>query len=43
MILILDSGFCVLKGFFDLKERGVYAMATIKKGDIGLGELKETQ
>ena len=28
---MLDSGFCVLKGIVELKKRGVYASALIKK------------
>ena len=31
MVIILDSGFCVLKGIVELKKRGVYASALIKK------------
>ena len=31
MVVILDSGFCVLKGIVELKKRGVYASALIKK------------
>ena len=31
MVAILDSGFCVLKGIVELKKRGVYASALIKK------------
>ena len=31
MTVILDSGFCVLKGIIELKKRGVYASALIKK------------
>lgn len=30
-IVILDSGFCVLKGLIELRKRGVYASALIKK------------
>lgn len=30
-VLVLDSGFCVLKGITALKEKGVFAAATIKK------------
>ena len=30
-IVILDSGFCVLKGIVELKKRGVYASTLIKK------------
>ena len=30
-VVILDSGFCVLKGIVELKKRGVYASALIKK------------
>ena len=31
MTVILDSGFCVLKGIIELKKQGVYASALIKK------------
>ena len=31
MVVILDSGFCVLRGIIELKKRGVYASALIKK------------
>ena len=30
-VIILDSGFCVLKGIVELKKLGVYASALIKK------------
>ena len=30
-VVILDSGFCVLKGIVELKKQGVYASALIKK------------
>ena len=30
-VIILESGFCVLKGIVELKKRGVYASALIKK------------
>lgn len=30
-IVVLDSGFCVLKGIIELKKRGVFAAALIKK------------
>lgn len=30
-MVVLDSGFCVLKGIIELKKRGVYAAALIKK------------
>ena len=30
-VVVLDSGFCVLKGIIELKKRGVYASALIKK------------
>ena len=29
--VVLDSGFCILKGIIELKKRGVYACALIKK------------
>ena len=31
MVVILDSGFCVLRAIIELKKRGVYASALIKK------------
>ena len=31
MIVILDSGFCVLRAIIELKKRGVYVSALIKK------------
>ena len=31
MVIILNRGFCVLKGIVELKKRGVYASALIKK------------
>jgi hypothetical protein len=30
-VVILDSGFCVLKGIVELKKRGVFASALVKK------------
>jgi Transposase IS4 len=30
-MVVLDSGFCVLKGIIELKKRGVYAASLIKK------------
>ena len=30
-VVVLDSGFCVLKGVIELKKRGVFAAALIKK------------
>ena len=30
-VVVLDSGFCVLMGIVELKKRGVYASALIKK------------
>ena len=30
-VVVLDGGFCVLKGIIELKKRGVYASALIKK------------
>ena len=30
-IIILDSGFCVLKGIIELRKKGLYASALIKK------------
>ena len=34
-VVILNSGFCVLKGIVELKKQGVYASALIKKESIG--------
>ena len=34
-VLVLDSGFCVLKAIVELKKRGVFAASLIKKGGIG--------
>lgn len=34
-IVVLDSGFCVLKGIVELKKKGVFAAALIKNHDIG--------
>ena len=34
-MVVLDSGFCVLKGIVELKKRGVYASALIKNRSIG--------
>ena len=31
MVVILDSGFCVLRAIWELKKRGVFASALIKK------------
>ena len=31
VIIILDSGFCVLKGIIELMKRGIYTGALIKK------------
>ena len=39
-IVILDSGFCVLKALIKLRSLGVYASAVIKKGAIGQSMLK---
>ena len=33
-VVILDSGFCVLKGIVELKKHGVYASALIKKTEV---------
>jgi hypothetical protein len=30
-VVILDSGFCVLKGIIELRKKGVFAAAVIKK------------
>ena len=34
-VVILDSGFCMLKGIVELKKHGVYASTMIKSGSIG--------
>ena len=34
-VLVLDSGFCVLKAIVELKKRGVFTASLIKKGSIG--------
>jgi len=34
-IVILDSGFCVLKGIVELMKKGLYAGALIKNVDTG--------
>ena len=34
-VVILDSGFCVLQGIIELRKKGVFAAAVIKKGSIG--------
>ena len=34
MVIILDSGYCVLKGIVELKTRGVYASALINNNRI---------
>ena len=31
MVVILDSGFCVLRGIIELKKQGVYASTLFKK------------
>ena len=36
MVVILDIGFTYLKAIIELKKRGVFALALIKKGNIGL-------
>ena len=41
MTVILDSGFCVLKGIIELKKRGVYASALIKSRSIGRNTSRE--
>ena len=42
-VVILDSGFCVLKGIVELKKRGVYASALIKQESIGPNISRATQ
>ena len=43
IVVILDSGFCVLRAIIELKERGVFASALIKKDNIGLSTLPVTK
>ena len=38
---IMGIGFCVLKGLFRMRKRGVYGISWIKRGNIGLGEFME--
>ena len=42
-VVVLDSGFCVLKGIIELKKVGIHAAALIKKGDTGQSILMETR
>ena len=35
MVVILDSGFCVLRGFIELQKWSVYASTLIKNANIG--------
>ena len=37
----MGIGFCVLKGLFRMRKRGVYGISWIKRGNIGLGEFME--
>ena len=39
-VVVLDSGFCVLKGIIELKKRGVYASALIKSVTTGKSTLR---
>ncbi len=41
MVVILDSGFCVLRAIIELTKRGFFASTLRKKGDIGLSMLME--
>ena len=41
MVVILDSGFCVLRGIIELKYWGVYASALIKNVNIGQNTSRE--
>ena len=43
MVVILDSGFCVLRGIIELKKRGVYASALIKKHKYWPKHIKGTE
>ena len=40
--VIMDNGFCFLKGLLETRNRGVYGSALIKRGSIGLGRFMET-
>ena len=42
-VVILDSGFCMLKGIVELKKRGVYASTLIKSRSIGPNISRVTQ
>ena len=42
-VVILESGFCVLKRIVELKKHGVYASALIKNGSIGPNVSRATQ
>ena len=42
-VVILDSGFCVLKGIIALRQQGVFSSALIKKDDIGQQTSRETR
>ena len=42
-VVILDSGFCMLKGIVELKKCGVYASALIKNRSIGPNISRATQ
>ena len=37
--VLTDSGFFVLRGIFEMRNRGIYGSALIKRGAIGLGGL----
>ena len=40
-LVVLDSGFCVLQGLVELKKKGVYAHALIKKEGNGQSMYQE--
>ena len=39
--VIMDIGFCVLKGLLEIRKMGVYGSVLIKKGAICLREFKD--
>ena len=43
IVVILDSGSCVLRAIIELKKREVLPLDLIKKGDIGLSTLMATK
>ena len=39
--VVIDIGFCVIRGLLEMRKRGVYESALIKKGALGLKEFME--